>query len=356
MARRVYLHIGTMKSATTYLQQLGDHNRSRLAAAGVLWPEWELPFLALGDLLGRDGQRPGQSGAWTELVQQFREHPGDAVFSNELLAPINSHKLEQLVGGLSPAEVEVIVTARDLARVIPSHWQTTLKNGSTTTWPEFAAAVCAVPRQQANVARTKDTGSWFWRRHDIPAILQRWGEVVPPEQMSVVTVPPTGADPDLVAQRFASVLGIDAGRFERPEYANSSVGAHSAELLRRLNAVAPDLERHHYRWGMKEGVAKLALIDRAEQEPPFGLTAEEHDWVRRRAEQMIEEIRRSPVRVVGDLGDLRPSSDVRPGLADPSESSAADLLDAALVGLGEMVKAVSDEKLERKRQRVDTDA
>lgn len=355
MARRVYLHIGTMKSATTYLQELGEHNRSQLAEAGVLWPAWELPFLVLADLQGRDGQRPGQAGAWAELVRLFREHQGDAVFSNELLAPLGPAKLKQLVDGMSPAEVAVVITARDLARVIPSHWQTTLKNGSTTPWSEFASAVCANPRQERNVARSKDLGSWFWRRHDLAAIAQRWQQVLPPGRVTVVTVPPSGTDPEIVATRFASVIGVDASRFKPPDYVNSSVGAHSAELLRRLNAVAPDLERHHYRWGVKEGLARLALIRRAGREPRFGLTPAQHEWVCARAEEMIEQLRSSSVRVVGDLADLRPSPEGRPGLADPSGTSDADLLQTALAGLGEMVKVVGDAKLDTKRQRYDVD-
>ena len=36
MTERVYLHVGTPKSGTTYLQRVLDHNRERLAAAGVL--------------------------------------------------------------------------------------------------------------------------------------------------------------------------------------------------------------------------------------------------------------------------------------------------------------------------------
>lgn len=87
MARRVHLHIGTMKSATTYLQELCSFNAQRLADQGLLWPPGDLPFLALADLVGRDTERPGRQGAWPDLVQSIQQHPGDAVWSNELLAP-----------------------------------------------------------------------------------------------------------------------------------------------------------------------------------------------------------------------------------------------------------------------------
>lgn len=349
MARRVFFHIGTMKSATTYLQALAQQNSVQLAEAGVLWPAWGLPYRALADLRGKDEQRPGREGAWADLIGQFREFRGDAVFSNELLAPLGPGRIRRLVDAVAPAEVEVVVTARDLGRVIPSHWQTTLKNGDTTTWSEFAAAVCAEPVEDAKMTRTENIGGWFWRRHDVPAILARWSQLVPAERMTIVTVPPPGDDAHLVGERFAAVIGVDSSRFDQPEYDNSSVGAHSAELLRRLNAAVPDLERHHLRWGIQDGLARVALIGRAEPEPRFGLTQLQQDWVCARADRMIEQIQSSGLRVVGDLEDLRPTREAQPGIVDPSATSTATLLETALVGLGGMAKIVADLRVEQER-------
>ncbi len=361
MARRVYLHIGTMKSATTYIQALGQQNRARLAEVGVFWPATSQPFLALNDLLSRGHDRPGQGGAWTRLSRRYTAFSGDAVFSNELLAALSPDKIERLVTELAPAEVHVVVTARDLGRVIPSHWQTTLKNGSTMEWSEFAEAVCSepsrwrkvlqsrLPNDGGRLAGSKETCSWFWRRHDLPGILGRWQQFVPAERMTIVTVPPPGTKSQVVGDRFASVLGVDTAMFEQPTDANSSVGASSAELLRRLNASGQDLQRHHYQLGVRQALVGRALSDRAEQEPRFGLTRSQQMWVSERAERMIEEVRASSVRVVGDLDDLRPATEASPGLVDPASTSDADLLEAALVGLGELVKMVGDFKLDSKR-------
>ena len=278
------------------------------------------------------------------------------MFSNELLAPLSAGKIRRLVAGMSPAEVHVVVTARDLGRVIPSHWQTTLKNGGTSTWSDFASAVCANPQHSGNVGRRRDIGSWFWRRHDVPAILARWRRCVPTGQMTVVTVPPSGHDPYLVAARLWSVLGVDGSEFEQPAFVNSSVGAYSAELLRRLNVAAGPLERHHYRWGVKDALAKLALSSRAEREPSFGLTKAHTEWVYARSEQMIDELRAASVRIVGDADDLRPSRDVRPHLVEPEATSDADLLEVGLAGLVELVKTVGDREVELQRQQADRSA
>jgi len=347
MARRVFLHIGTMKSATTWLQGMAFANSDRLAQQGVFWPVADQR--ALADFLGRDEARTGHEGAWPELVGAIQRHPGDAVWSNELLAPLGAGKIKRLVAAMQPAHVEVVVTARDLGRVIPSHWQTTLQNGSTTKWSDFAAAVCTEPAQLTRVPRSEDVGSWFWRRHDIPTVLARWQPFVPAKQMTVVTVPPVGSDPQIVVDRFAMVVGINASGLEQPPHGNSSVGAYSAELLRRLNEVVPDLERHHYRFGVKKVLTRTALMGRAAQEPRFTLTEEHRRWVDERAGRMIDEIQASGVRVVGDLDDLRPAPQVSPHGVDPSSASEADLLEAALQGLGEMAKFVGDQQLELER-------
>lgn len=349
MASRVIVHIGTMKSATTYVQDLASVNLQRLAEQGVLWPEADLPFLALADLLGRDEDRPGRAGTWLELVSSFSVHPGAAVFSNELLAPLGAARIKQVVTAFQPATVEVLLTARDLGRVIPSHWQTTLKNGSTTPWTQFAAAVCTEPAPLGNVSRRTDLGSWFWRRHDVPGILARWQRFVPSAQITVVTVPPAGSEPRVITDRFFRALDVSAADLEPPDHENASVGAHSAELLRRLNEAAPDLQRHHYRWGVKEALVRRSLASRAASEPRFGLAQEQHLWVRRRADRMIEEIQASGVRVIGDLDDLKPAEGNPDGVVDPADASDAELLQAAVQGLAGMVNVVGEMQLEQER-------
>jgi hypothetical protein len=346
MARRVFVHIGTMKSATTYLQELAARNTEQLAAAGVLWPADAAPFFALADLLGR-GQQPRLTArAWPSLMQSFEAHDGDAVFSNELLAQAGQRKIKRFIEGLPSSHVHVVLTARDLTRVIPSHWQTTLQNGGTASWSKFCAAVCREPAS-ANAARSDDLGSWFWRRHDVPEVLQRWREFVPVERMTLVTVPPPGTGNRAVAERFATAIGIDAGRLAQPEFYNSSVGASSAELLRRLNLVAPGLDRQHYVWGVRNALFRGALMQRAEQEPRFGLTQEHQTWVCDRAERMIAEIKALGVNVIGDVDDLRPPSQARPNTVNPEAASDGELLEAALAGLAELVRTVGDLQQER---------
>lgn len=356
MARRVYLHIGTMKSATTYLQQWGDLNRETLAAAGVLWPELGLPFAATNDLLGKTGARRETEGAWAELDRLLRRHHGAAVVSNELLAMLAPRRIARLVSGFAPAEVHVVVTARDLARVIPSQWQTRLKNGSMLTWAEFAAAICTDPGRPPGrsepVEPSGDPAEWFWRRQDLPAIVRKWQQVVG-DRLTVVTVPPAGSSPHVVAARFATAIGLGDHAFAQPAYLNSSVGAHSAELIRRVNSHPAGLEGEYQRMGVRNALARLVLAQRASAEPRCGLSAEQLAWAHNRARIMVRELEQLAVQVVGELDDLIPGPETTDGGIDPARANDADLLEAAVFGLAGMARVQTDVRLELSQLRRD---
>jgi hypothetical protein len=365
MARRVYLHIGTMKSATSYIGQLCELNTGYLRESGVLWPGEALRYKGIRDLFGRAVRETDFTGCWVTLRRQIRQFDGDVLLSNELLAAVHAHQIRRLVRALGPAEVHVVVTARDLARVIPSHWQTTLKNGSAQPWLDFAAAVCTdeVPDRAEgpddgaeNDGEDEDerpstaarTHAWFWRRHDVAAILARWEAFVPADRVTLVTVPGSGSDPEIVAKRFGAVLGVELTGLTQPEWSNASLGAHSAELLRRLNHDLPGLTPAERSYGFRGALAGSLVAARSGAEPRFALTQAQQDWVTGRAHVMIEQIERAGARVEGDLADLIPSASPPPGSVDPAETSQSDLLEVAAVGVMAMVKAYAEMRVERR--------
>ncbi len=326
MARRVFLHIGTMKSATTYIQALCTINSKRLAAQGVLCPPPGVNFAAINVLLGSSYIRPWNERAWTTLADQIREHDGDVFLSNEILSLRSRGKIAQLVAALAPAQVHVMVTARDLARVIPSQWQEGTANRQTWTWAQYAESVCTDQPPDPEIANR------FWRRHDIPAFLSRWLESVPKERTTLVTVPAAGA-PGVLAERCGISLGVDFSDFEEPARSHSSLGAYSAELVRRLNAELGDIDVLRYRTGFHKALCRSVLAQRAAREPRIALSASEHAWAVKRAEAMIEELRASGITVVGDLDELLPAPYTEGQGIDPGTASDAELLATALDGL-----------------------
>lgn len=344
MARRLYLHIGTMKSGTTYLQGLFEENRDYLLANGLLWPDGELRYRAVRELLAERSPRGGRS-SWHAVATQIAEHEGDAIFSNELLAVLAVDDIRRLVEALPAEEIRVVITARNLVRVVPSHWQSKIKDGRTETWKEFASAVCsdepAPPLMRGTAAAdgaapAETLSSWFWRRHDVAAIIRRWSEVVPVEQTTLVTVSLAGHDPDLFVRRFGAVVGVDLTNLTQPETSNPSLGAHSAELLRRLNEDIAAGERAGRVYGRKMALP-AALIERAADEPEYALDPAQQEWVAGRAARMVQEIVATRVQVEGDLRDLTDAPEPVQDGVDPADATDTELLRAASHGLIAMV-------------------
>ncbi|HVS68675.1 MAG TPA: hypothetical protein VHE56_09000 [Mycobacteriales bacterium] len=327
---RVYLHIGEPKCGTTFLQDVLWRNRAELARYGVTLPGTDGAdhYRAAQDLrdLPQDADDPGITwhGAWTALARQARGAGGVAVITHELLIGADLRQARRAVECLAPAEVHVIVTSRDLASLLPAEWQETVKHRNARTWQEWLGDIIDTPPR-----RRRPRAKWFWTAHDTVAVLRRWSEVVPRERVHLVTVPRTGAPPDLLWRRFASVLGIadapvDFGRVR----ANASLGLSEVELLRRLNARLSELPQWFYARNVKNTLAHTVLAGRSGA-GRVAVPAERHAWVREQSARRVQQLGALGVDIVGDLGELD-APDVIATEGDPSAASDADLLDAAL--------------------------
>ena len=344
MARRVLLHVGAMKSGTSYLQHLCHTNRRRLREAGVLWPGTPLNFAATQDLLGIAKAGVDRRGAWPRMDRKIRDFDGDVLISNEMLLAQGDDHLRTLVEAVAPAEVQVIITARDLARVIPSQWQTAVRTGKTVTWSAFAESVLRGPDHADHLSRR------FWRHQDLERALRLWNGLVPPDRVVFVTVPPSGSDPLLVAERFMSVLGVDGRRLEQPIHRNISLGAHSAELVRRLNEDMVDWDWDSRRVAIMEALTAGVLEGRARDEPRLSLSVAQHAAAAEHATRIVTFLKESGAHVVGDLADLLPGDPPSGAPVDPADSSASELLVAAHAGLVGLAKEYADLTLRRESQ------
>ena len=131
--------------------------------------------------------------------------------------------------------------------------------------------------------------AYFWRAQDAADIADRWRQDLPPDRIHVVTVPPSGTDPDVLLDRFASVLGVDAATLtpER-ERVNVTLGVAQTELLRRVNVALGDrlpVVRAGY-----SRVAKVHLADQvlaAQEGERLQMPARLSSWCRERAEQIV---------------------------------------------------------------------
>lgn len=307
---RIFLHIGTMKSGTSYVQGMLWRSRGALRADGVLYPgetSWLEQVEAVRDAIDVSGpdRRPVQVGAWRELTQQLLGWSGPAaIVSMELLSFASGPKVGEIVASLEPAEVHAVITARDLARVIPSAWQESTQNRQTWTWPHYLASITGDGSEEPAAYRR------FWKQHDLAVIAEHWAAAVGARHVHLVTVAPAGGPRDELWRRFATAAGLDAARYVVPDAVrgNPAVGAASAEFLRRLNERLVGLDATTYERLVKRFLGKQTLAHRTD-EPRLALPARYQPWVLARAAAMVEQLRTSGIDVVGDLGDLRPRLD-----------------------------------------------
>jgi hypothetical protein len=330
LAHTVVLHIGAMKSGTSFVQQVLGANRDVLADQGFLFPgrAWRHQVHAVLDVLGqtRDGTvLPASVGAWQRLTDEIARFDGTAVVSMEFLGPAPEAGIERVLAGLAPAEVRVVLTARDLGRSIPAMWQEGLKNRRSWHWHDYLADL----REGSGT----ETATRFWRQMNYPGIARRWSSLAGAERFTLVTVPPPGAPPRLLWERFCSVAGLNPEPFDLTGRDNASLGAASAQLLRALNAALPDdLPLQQYQKVVKHRLARHGLTARTAQEPPIGFAP---DWVVGHAEAQIDRLRALAPRVVGDLEELRP---VGKAGVDPHEVPAEERLAAAVDALAYLVR------------------
>jgi hypothetical protein len=329
VARRVVLHVGTMKSGTTYVQASLFAQRERLARAGVLVPgkKWGHQVSAVRQILGRRAARP----AWQTLVEQVAAHPGDAVVSMEFLGPANEQAARRVVEGLAPAEVEVVVTARDLNRTLPSMWQETIQNGRTWSWEDYLAdARRLAPGRDRGHADRKTAGGTFWRQQHLARIVTDWSRLVGRDRVRLVTLPPPGADPAELGRRFVEASGLPLDPTLPVPSSNESLGLASALVLRRVNEelTAQGLDFPQGQRLRKHVLAKTSLVHLARQEPRLGLPVA--DWVTEQTDATRATLRADGVQLVGDWADLDPVP-VR-GVA-PEDVDDATVAHAAVTGL-----------------------
>ena len=297
MAQTIYLHVGAPKSGTTYIEATLWRQRRKLLADGV-WMPGHSPRAhdaLMGDVRGGIWKRPDAQWTWDRFAAEARERDGSVLVSKEMLAPATAEQAAHAVERLDGAEVHVVITCRDLGGTLPSWWQQGVKAGSKipfTSWLE-------------GVRAHEEHG--FWQHCDPVSILRRWAPDFPAERVHVVTMPARGAEPELLWQRFASVIGVDPAKYRTPrKLQNQSLGAVEVELLRRLNiTLGDDLPvREPYLSTVHPWLINPLLLEEKAEPARFGLPDDFLPWVRARAQRTIEELRDYPCQLVGDLGDL----------------------------------------------------
>ena len=327
--RPLYLHVGASKTGTSALQRGLYDSAAVLAAQGVAMPltsrddHVRLVLRPLGWVTASGFTRPVDRERFSELQRLLRQAPGDrALMTCEDLCEADADRIATLVEVAEAAgqEVRVVLTVRRLSSVIPSEWQQFLKHRLPLDYPTF-------------LHKVRDRkGPWaahFWLRQDVPAICERWADVVGTDRLDVVVTPDRRTDPLGLYRIVGEVVGFDPDSLSWPTRdVNASWGYVEAEVYRRVNVALGDrLPRYErdYQPGLRWPLVQGVLPRRASERIP--LPPEELEWVADVARQHVAWLAGSGIRVHGDLAALLPAEQ---DIAPLPALSEADVAQAAI--------------------------
>lgn len=342
----VYVHIGLMKTGTSYLQSIYWNSQEQLRGLGLdLVPATKRDtFHLMLDVRGR--YQPGSdpvsvADALDRLPGQLARAPGSrALISQESFSAASASQVARMVAGVGERDLHVVLTVRDVARQIPSSWQQALQAGRDYGFEDFVASV---------LSRRGPAVRSFWNGQDVLAVVDRWLAVVPPDRIHVVTVPPAGSEAGLLLERFSTLLGVPVDRLDTDvARRNTSIGRVQGEVLRRVNAALPEHYRQRQLYG-DIGKRFFATGVLGAQGGERALVPREHEaWCREYAESVVAGVRERGLHVAGDLADLLPvAASFGPADQRVSEVEVAAAATAAITTMLEQRM----EQLEESRRR-----
>lgn len=344
-ARRLYIHVGLQKTGTSYLQGVMRHNAERLATQGLdVVPAsrrdvFEL-MLLVRDRYDEQRDQATVRDALDRFTAELSRASGDrALLSQESLAAARPAQIRRLLDACRDREVHVVLTVRDLARQLPSSWQQGLKSGGTEGYRRYLS--------QLQASQREGSGKHPWIHLDPPAVLARWAEILPPEHIHVVTVPPSGSAPTLLLERFGAVLGVNPDDLEPEERpANTSLGRVQAEVLRRVNqGLSPELRRRQVYGSVGKRFFSSQVLSRQDGRP-IRVPEEFRAWCEQVADDQVAALAAAGYHVSGGLEDLRcPDGAFSETESRPTDGEVAEAAIAALVHLLSMRAALVQRRL-----------
>lgn len=290
-------------------------------------------------------------GPWDALVDEVHKASDSRVIlSHEYFAELPDDRVRKFVADLD-RPVHVVFTLRNQAALLSSSWQQTLKGGQRRTFPAWL-------RESLGEGSSKGRLGRLWRRLQLADLVEKWAEVVGPENITIVVV--DKSDRQRLYRTFEQLLDLPEGLLPEDgdgQTSNRSMSAVEAAFFRRVNeSMAETDERSRdlfiklYRRGAINRVLaeRTPAADEARLLPPQWAV----DRVVKLTQRQVERIRKLPVNVVGVLDVLS-----TPVSADPHDEPAEvtevpiDLAAMVTSGMLEAAYGVEKERQETSRAR-----
>ena len=305
----ILLHIGVHKTGTTAIQAALANARPVLGSYGVQYPGTHQAHRAVASsaMNRRLGWRPGgvpdpEKSAWSDFVRDAHGFSGVTVCSSEFFAESDDDTARAIIEAIGVNRVHVVITLRNLGKILPSAWQQLLKSGYEVDYASWLDNAFNAQEPQLH-AKSRN----FWVRHRHDTVVRRWAELVGPERVTVVVV--DDSDRTGIYLAFEQLLNIAPGELAkfRDESNNRSMTVPEAEFLRALNiAVGGGKGWKPYSHKQHDGLIKAMTDGRAA--PAGEPRLETPQWALDRAaalaHEYVEVIRELGVNVIGNLDVL----------------------------------------------------
>jgi hypothetical protein len=342
MAARVYLHVGLPKTATTYLQTIVWGNREVLETQGVRLPgEARHEHLWASRIVREDPAfekfSEHRRGTWQRLREDVAQWTGTALITHEFFAAASVPQARRMVEELAPAEVHLVVTAREPLGLFTASWQESIKNRDTRPMSDYS-----------RVEATDSGGVWNWRTLDVRRVLERWSPAFPTDRVHVLPLPGRDAPRRTIWDRFARAIGVDPDSVDLSRsFPNASMGVAEAETLRRINAHLGEfnsaIDRGTY---IRSYLADERLVPR--KGDPFWPSPERVEECRARGRDAVAYIASQGFDVIGDLDSLLVPEQVGERRT-PDSVTDAEVARVAVELVATMLGDVRDLRHERRR-------
>ena len=236
--------------------------------------------------------------------------------SSEFFAHADDAAIRRVIGDLDPARVQVAVTLRPLARIIPSMWQQNVQAGHHRSMERWLRGLFPDPPDTPNAA--------FWALHRHDELIGRWASAVGTANVTAIVVDDN--DHAFILRAFEQLLGLrrDTLVLER-DLTNRSLTLAETEAVRAFNGAfrtAGQSRALHAR-AMRYGAAQhMKLREPGATEPAIELPSWALERIAEAGREIADGIAASGIRVVGDLGSLATTAELPAAAAPPVAASS----------------------------------
>jgi len=363
--KTVFVHVGCRKTGTSHLQFGLKRAPKRVLRAGLAQPLGERGGIMRGLLLplqaATEGDVAAAEQAVTALARTIRESEQPRhLITLEALAELPAEATSLLVHGLAEFDTRLIVTARSWAYTIPSEWQQQIKARYTGDYLSYAAAIRSPDDVGPELAAEAEL---FRRRQDIADVVRRWRAGDPELPVSVVLVPPFGAEGTTLVDVFCGLISVSPSTLAIPKkITNESLSHADAELVRRINLALGDRltdTKGDYRYHVRRWIVAGSMMHRPRAK--IRLPRDLEPWCREESARQLAELEALGADVIGEpehyVSPILPGDDFVPARDDEVVAVAAAVLADLAEQRDEETRAWKDaiDEAERARRRAAAD-